>query len=77
MMVDAKTFSLRNPGNKYNIDELEMTKMPEEERGEPRFDNNDVPICCDEVLGFSLANKNWCYFQVDLIRHVEVNVLAF
>jgi hypothetical protein len=75
-MVDARTFGLRNPGNKIEIHE-ELGPEKDSDSDLPDFDDTDFMICSDRIPGFSLANKRWCLFSVELLKNVKFNKGAF
>jgi hypothetical protein len=77
-MVDTRTFGLRNPGNKVEIDEnLEPEKTIDSDSNLPNFDDTDFMICSSSIPGFSLASKRWCFFNVELLKNVEFRKGAF
>ena len=41
------------------------------------FSDDHFLICNRAMPGFSLAKKQWCYFNVDCIEDVELNSRAF
>lgn len=41
------------------------------------LEDDDYLICQQDVPGFSLVDKKWCFFNVDLIHSVEYNLKAY
>jgi hypothetical protein len=74
--VDVDAFSEAQPDNsprlchskrKFDYRKGEHLLMTEE----------DTLICTDEVAGYSLGEKRWGFFKVDLIQHVDFDKSAF
>jgi hypothetical protein len=42
-----------------------------------RLTDNELIICNNKVVGFSLLNKRWGFFYVDNVSDVEYNTQAF
>ena len=78
VMIDADTFGCKFPTNAIDFDtELESEKCPKEPGGQPNFGDGDFLICDHQIPGFSLSNKLWCFFKVDLLQEPTFNSEAF
>src|SRR5438045_6779750 len=43
----------------------------------PQLSDEQLMICSHEIPGFSLANKRWCFFELDHIKKIQYNEAAF
>jgi hypothetical protein len=75
-MVDAKTFYLARPSHEIYLESSKRIIRTEND-DHLRLEDDDYIICCYMIPGFSLFDKRWCLFQVDLIKDVEYNTDAF
>jgi hypothetical protein len=75
-MVDAKTFYLARPSHKIYFESTKrIIKIENDDH--LQLEDDDYIICHYLIPGFSLFDKRWCLFQVDLIKDVEYNAKAF
>ena len=75
-MVDAKTFGMaRPPHSPYFSGNQRIIRT--ETEGHLRLAEDDYLICHHSVAGFSLDDKSWGFFKVDLIQDIEYNLTAF
>ncbi|KAI9851898.1 MAG: hypothetical protein M1824_002448 [Vezdaea acicularis] len=76
VMIDAKTFALVKPSHcPYLLSTGRIIRTKTEDH--LRLQDDDYLICHHLMSGFSLADKKWCFFQVDLIKDVEYDPKAF
>jgi hypothetical protein len=75
-MVDAKTFALARPSHQPYLSSTRGIIRTETE-DQLSLKDDDYLICHHLIPGFSLVDKRWCFFEVDLIKDVEYNVNAF
>jgi hypothetical protein len=76
-MIDAQMFAKVNPGHALEIDDT-ADRLPMLEGGEVYdLQDNHFMICDHQLPGFSLADKQWCWFDIDKIIDVEFNTGAF
>ena len=75
-MIDGKQFSITRPSNApilmasrpcYKVDKDEHEEVPDE----------DILISSHRVMGFSLANKSWGFFRIELLENVIYNDNVF
>ena len=60
---------------KPDILEADIIKSPPETT--PRLSDEQLMICSHKIPGFSLANKRWCFFELDQIQEIQYNHAAF
>ncbi|TVY82813.1 putative 26S proteasome regulatory subunit-like protein [Lachnellula suecica] len=77
IMIDTRTFyetgqhsTVHIKASRYRLPKLDGTD-------EYMLSNEDFILCDHQVPGFSLAEKNWCWWDVDKIIDVELNTAAF
>ncbi|RFU78686.1 p-loop containing nucleoside triphosphate hydrolase [Trichoderma arundinaceum] len=76
VMVDAKAFYEARPGEEADIESSRKSFDPE--RSEHlHMSDQEYLICTNKVAGYSLSDKKWGYFRVDLVHEVEFNEAAF
>ncbi|UKZ73163.1 hypothetical protein TrVFT333_000804 [Trichoderma virens FT-333] len=76
IIIDPKAFSQARPAEKMYIPARNKFFNPE--KGDHlRMSNDEYTICNSQVTGYSLGNKKWGYFRVDLIDEVVFNEMAF
>lgn len=75
-MVDAKIFLLARPAEEVDLND-DSRKYSTETEDHLELTEDELLICNYRVMGFSLVDKKWCYFKVDLIEPVEYNKDAF
>ena len=75
-MVDAETFGLAKPTHRPYLSSSRRIIWTETE-DHLHLTDDDYLICHYLMPGFSLIDKKWCFFQVDLIEDVEYNLNAF
>ncbi|KAH6723045.1 P-loop containing nucleoside triphosphate hydrolase protein [Leptodontidium sp. MPI-SDFR-AT-0119] len=78
VMVDAGTFGRVNPCNQVDLLDGAAHRLPKV-FGTEEYDLSDehFMICDYHVAGFALADKTWCWLEVDKISDVDFNVGAF
>jgi hypothetical protein len=75
-MVDTKTFNGFNTHNRIWLVERQKTLSGSgENHGSPTLE--DLMICDYQIPGFTLFDKKWCLFSVDLVELVQFNSKAF
>ena len=73
-MIDGKSFFEVAPSHEPYF----STGMIETEDGAHLSLKDDDYLICDHVIpGFSLVDKRWCFFSVNLVKDVEYNMTAF
>ncbi|UKZ46573.1 hypothetical protein TrVGV298_000778 [Trichoderma virens] len=76
IIIDPKAFSQARPAEKLYIPARNKFFNPE--KGDHlRMSDDEYTICNSQVTGYSLGNKKWGYFRVDLIDEVVFNEMAF
>jgi hypothetical protein len=75
-MVDAKTFYLVKPSHEIGFISSKRIIRTENE-DHLQLKEEDYLMCHYLIPGFSLVDKRWCLFQVDLIKDVDYNTEAF
>lgn len=75
-MVDAGTFGLAMPSHQPYFSTMQRIIRTEGE-DHLRLVDDDYLICHHLMPGFSLVDKKWAFFEVDLIEDVEYNSDAF
>ena len=74
-MIDGKGFFEAAP---YHEPYFTSTGTVETEDGRHlSLEDDDYLICHYNIPGFSLVDKRWCFFCVDLVKDVEYNMTAF
>ena len=74
IVIDAERFYQAAPSRQLR----NFRKTIPKRNGEHlRLKDEDYLICCHTALGFSLADRKWCIFEVDLVKDVDYNVTAF
>ncbi|KUJ11269.1 P-loop containing nucleoside triphosphate hydrolase protein [Mollisia scopiformis] len=77
VVIDAQTFAKKNQYSMPFTDET-LGRLPKYAESDEYFLYDEQLMICDhEVAGFSLAEKRWCWFDVDNIFEVEFNLTAF
>ncbi|KAF8534258.1 P-loop containing nucleoside triphosphate hydrolase protein [Trichophaea hybrida] len=76
IVVDAKTFALARPSHQLWLSSAGRIIRTETE-DHLDLKDDDYLICHHLMPGFSLVDKRWCFFEVDLIKDVDYNVNAF
>lgn len=77
-MIDREIFVQNNPDEeivftkKYGEDVIEVN-----EKGLPEVNEEGYMICTHRSPGFCLANKRWCFFDVDHVSDIEFNSGTF
>ncbi len=74
-MIDGKTFFEAAPSHEPYFHSGRVIETEEEEHLSLKDD--DYLICSQLIPGFSLVDKRWCFFRVDLVKDVEYNTTAF
>ncbi|KAL8837625.1 MAG: hypothetical protein Q9176_005542 [Flavoplaca citrina] len=74
IVIDAERFYQAAPSRQLGNFRKTIPKRNEEHL---RLKDEDYLICCHTALGFSLADRKWCIFEVDLVKDVDYNVTAF
>jgi len=74
-MIDVEAFNEHRPNHK-------MVRTYAESQAKPGDHANDESeehyiICNREIFGFSLTDKRWCAFNLELIQPVEYSGSAF
>jgi hypothetical protein len=73
--VDSKQFGVSKSPNRIKLSERKPSSDSEDDAGS--LTNEDLMICDYQIPGFSLVDKRWCWFSIDLIDHVAFNAGAF
>ncbi|RDW79457.1 hypothetical protein BP6252_04095 [Coleophoma cylindrospora] len=76
IIVDAKTFGVFKSPNRVQLDERKPVSL-DADNGLPVITTEDYMICDFQIPGFSLFDKTWCWFAVEIIEPVEFNSDAF
>jgi len=75
-MIDAKTFHIARPSHQPPF--VPQGKAIRTEDGDHlKLTNSQFMICSHEMPGLSLTDKRWCFFNIDNIREVDLNLRAF
>ena len=74
--MDSKTFGIVKSPNRVIL-QTRKPSSPDSEDGSQSLTTQDLIICDYKVPGYSLYDKRWCWFSVDLIKDVEYNSEAF
>ncbi|TVY34457.1 26S proteasome regulatory subunit-like protein [Lachnellula subtilissima] len=77
IMVDAETFGKINPNNMVKISDNAGHLPKREWTEEYSLSDEHFMICDYRVAGFSLADKQWCWFDVTKIGDIDFNTGAF
>ena len=72
-MIDVGTFALARHSHVPALENEISTAQKEHQK----LDDDQYLICHHEIAGFSLTDKEWCIFMVDLIQDVQYNSDAF
>lgn len=75
-MIDGKTFALARPSHERFFSPSSNVIRTETE-DHLHLSNDELLICHHQITGFSLVDKRWCFFEVELIRDVNYNLNAF
>lgn len=75
-MIDGRTFALERPSHQFYFYDT-STVIRTEPEDHLRLSNDELLICHHQICGFSLKDKRWCFFEVDLIRDIEYDLNAF
>ncbi|KAI1495355.1 hypothetical protein F5X96DRAFT_613158 [Biscogniauxia mediterranea] len=70
IILDCKTFIEECTADEIRIVEVKMTESS-------RFTDEDFMLCHYTMMGFSLGEKVWCRFYVDIIQDVTFDDGAF
>ncbi|KAI9862802.1 MAG: hypothetical protein M1824_000932 [Vezdaea acicularis] len=66
------------PDPESNLPPGGITKAEQEgDHAITALSERDTMLCSPFVLGFSLQNKKWCRFFIDMVKPVELNTQAF
>ena len=74
-MIDGKSFFEAAPS--HEPDFLSFRMIETEDGKHLALKDEDYLICNQFIPGFSLVEKRWCFFCVDLVKDVEYNMTAF
>ena len=74
-MIDGKSFFEAAPSHEPPFSYMRMIET--EDGGHLSLQDDDYLICDHAIPGFSLVDKRWCLFSVDLVKDVEYNMTAF
>ena len=72
-MVDAGSFALARPTHARDL----VSTISTETKEHQHLDDDQYLICDHGISGFSLTDKTWCFFKVELIQDVQYNSDAF
>jgi hypothetical protein len=75
VIVDASYFGGARQRSRVPLDDLHRIQASERELS--RLSDEDFLICSPLAPGFSLRQKQWCFFYVDKIADVVYNADAF
>jgi hypothetical protein len=75
IIMDCKMFGVMKSPNRIVLKTIKPLPSQGDEIG--ALTRNDFLICDYRIPGFSLVNKRWCIFSVDLRTPVEFNSQAF
>ena len=73
-MIDGKSFFEAAPSHEPYFS---SGKIETEDEAHLSLKDDDYLICDHAIPGFSLVEKRWCLFCVELVKDVEYNVTAF
>ena len=74
-MIDGKSFFQAAPSHEPGLSFMKTIETEYEEHLSLKDD--DYLICNPFIPGFSLVDKRWCLFCVDLVKDIEYNMTAF
>jgi len=74
-MIDVAAFNEHRPNHKIT-GTYKKSKTRWQDQANQKSDEQYL-ICDTEVFGYSLTDKRWCAFKIDLIQHVEYSGSAF
>ena len=72
-MIDAEAFGEHRPNHKPSSYSESCTSGLEADTEQ----EDQFLICHRKVFGYSLTDKRWCVFDIDLIKNVEFSGTAF
>jgi hypothetical protein len=75
IIIDCTKFNELRPTHKIDISSTRIIKAEPEQA--PKLSKEELLICGHTIPGFSLANKRWCFFELDRIEQFEYNSRAF
>ncbi|KAH7325774.1 P-loop containing nucleoside triphosphate hydrolase protein [Stachybotrys elegans] len=76
IVIDCKAFSEARPTHQPYFDSSQKGYRPDLNQ-EQYMSDEEYMICANEVAGYSLRDKKWGWFSVEMIRDVEFNENAF
>lgn len=74
-MIDGKSFFEAAPSHEPYFSSTRTIET--EDGGHLSLKDDDYLLCNYLIPGFSLVDKRWCFFCVDLVKDVEYNMIAF
>jgi predicted nucleotidyltransferase len=74
-MVDVEAFDEHRPNHKITRTYSESKTRSQDDCNSRS--NQHYIICHTQIFGFSLTDKRWCAFDIDLIQDVEYSGSAF
>ena len=75
-MIDTKMFAVFKSPNRVTLDDRRSTEEDISEDSQV-FSDDEYMIFHNLVPGFSLNEKKWCFFYVDVVEPVQLNETAF
>ena len=75
-MIDGKSLFEAAPSHEPYFSPSTRT-VETEDGGHLSLKDDEYLICNYNIPGFSLVDKRWCFFCVDLVKDVEYNMTAF
>ncbi|CZR60683.1 uncharacterized protein PAC_10579 [Phialocephala subalpina] len=75
IIIDSTKFGETRPTHKTHISSDKTIKS--EPGKAPQLSDEELLICGHTITGFSLSNKRWCFFLIDVIEEFEYNTCAF
>lgn len=76
VMIDGKQFSLMRPAGSPNL-LYSQPKYDVKSNRHKDIPHEELAISSHQVMGFSLANKKWGFFRIELVQDIEYNDNAF